>query len=35
MTTEEMVEIFLDKGAWAYKVLNKNTPEGNFIRTNQ
>lgn len=28
MTTEEMVEIFLDKGAWAYKVLNRNTREG-------
>lgn len=28
MTTEEMIEIFLDKGAWAYKVLNKNTVEG-------
>lgn len=28
MTTEEMVEIFLDKGTWAYKTLNKNTVEG-------
>lgn len=31
MTTEEMVELFLDKGAWAYKVLNKNTPEGSKL----
>ena len=31
MTTEEMIELFLDKGAWAYKVLNKNTPEGSKL----
>lgn len=35
MTTEEMIEIFLDKGAWAYKVLNKNTVEGRKLYTHQ
>lgn len=35
MTTEEMIEIFLDKGAWAYKVLNKNTVEGRKLYMHQ
>lgn len=35
MTTEKMIEIFLDKGAWAYKLLNKNTPEGRRLYTHQ
>lgn len=28
MTTEDMIEVFLEKGTWAYKKLNKNTKEG-------
>lgn len=35
MTTEEIIEIFLDKGAWGYKVLNKNTVEGRKLYMHQ
>lgn len=28
MTTEDMIEVFIEKGTWAYKKLNKNTKEG-------
>ena len=28
MTTEDMIEVFIEKGTCAYKKLNKNTKEG-------
>lgn len=28
MTTEDMIEVFIEKGTFAYKKLNKNTKEG-------
>lgn len=28
MTTEAMISIFIEKGTWAYKKLNKDTKEG-------
>ena len=31
MTTEDMIEIFLEKGEWAYKKLNKKSVEGNKL----